>query len=285
MRSLRITVGLFAALLTVSLAVAPAYAKKAPKEKAFFGEFVAEVAGQEISPTHKVIARGKDSPGILTMTVGKAFTVTCEKDKSIGEVEHERSETFTTKIIFSQCTAHVLIDNGHIRENKPAKVGKDFAMEFRANGSAQSGTESEAKIVHGSTVTTKIKGSKCEFRLPNQTLPLKAEKNPEGEFETATYFTTQEEESNLSKYPKGFKEELEIDFEMENRVVYEIPVSEPTTEETGGCELVDSGNSHYNPETKAIEEKGGLEFEIEEIGIKGGSFGFSTEKPEEEAEV
>lgn len=281
MRSLRIMVGLVTALLTVSLAAAPAYAKK-EKEKAFFGEFVAEVAGQEISPEHKFIAKGKDEPDVLTMKVGKAFTVTCEKDKSEGSVEHARSETFTSRIEFKDCTAHVPIDNGQIRENKPAKIEKGFAMEFRANGSGQVGTESEAKIVHGSSIKTKIKGSKCEFRIPNQTLPTRAEKNPEGEFETVTYSPSQTTtESNLTKYPKGFKEELEIDVEMENRVRYEIPVAAPGTEENGPCELVNAENHKYDPETKALVETGSLEFEVEEIQIKGGSFGFSTEKPEE----
>jgi hypothetical protein len=281
MRSLRITVGLVAALMTVSLAAAPAYAKK-EKEKAFYGEFVAEVAGQKISPENPVVAKGKDEPGILTMRVGKAWTVTCEKDKSVGKVDFERSETFTSKFSFRKCMAHVLIDNGQIRENKTAKIENGFAMEFRANGSGQVGQESESKIIHGSSVKTKIKGANCEFRIPNQTLPTKAEKNPEGEFETVTYFPTKETETKLSKYPKGFKETLEIDVEMENRVLYEIPVSEPTAEENGPCELVNPGSKRYNPETKALEETGGLELEVEEIGIKGGSFGFSTEKPVEE---
>ena len=67
MRSLRITTGLVASLLTLALAAAPAYANiEAPK--AFFGEFTASIVGKKISPTEKQKFKGHGE--IDTMVLG-----------------------------------------------------------------------------------------------------------------------------------------------------------------------------------------------------------------------
>jgi hypothetical protein len=270
MRSLRIMVGLAAGVCALALFATPALAK----EKAFFGEFFANIPNSTISAATPAEAKSKE--GTAKLFVGKTeerytFALACEKLKSKAKVTSEHSETFTTELAFKGCKASRTLF-GNIRENNlPVKIEKGLEMEFHSNGAAALGkTEGELQIKKGTSITVKVKGSSCPIIIPAQTVPTKINENREYEF--AEYETDEETESNLKKYPNGIKDELGVEWLL--KLAFDIPASGPGGE--GTCEDLVEGN--YNAETKMIEAKGEFEGELEEIQIKNGNIGFSVEK-------
>jgi hypothetical protein len=265
-------VGLVAGVCALALFATPALAAK---EKAFFGEFFANIPGSTISAATPAVAKSKE--GTANLFVGKTeerytFAFACEKLKSEATVTTERSETYLTTLGFHGCKASRTLF-GNIRENNlPVKFEKGLEMEFHSNGAAALGkTEGELTIKKGTSITVKVKGSSCSIIIPEQTVPTTINENREYEF--AEYETDEETESNLKKYPNGIKDELGIEWLLP-KLIYDIPASGPGGE--GKCEDLVEGN--YNAESKMIEAKGAFEGELEEIQIKNGNIGFSVEK-------
>jgi len=288
MRSLKITVALAAVACVVAALASPALAAK-EHPKAFFGEFFANVpSGGPVTPEHPVTAKTKEGElGALyfgTHEEKGAFAFQCGKLTSQATVSWEHSENFLTELKFGKCTAERRLRENLTERGIKTKFSKGFEMEFHANGSAEVGkSEGTATIVKGSKIELKVKGSTCKIIIPEQTIPLKAEKNPELEFESAEYGTFEESEEKLKIYPNGIKDELEIAWELEKLVFY-VPA-----EEGGACEYTKAPGGKYNPELKVVEIKGYFEGELEEIKVKNGNVGFRTaaeiKKEEEEKEV
>lgn len=269
----RITIGLAAGISALALFATPAFAK----EKAFFGEFFANIPGGTISAGTPAEARSKEGEG--KVFVGKTeerytFEFQCEKLTSKTKVTSEHSETFTTEIGFHKCEASRTLF-GNIRENHlPVKIEKGLEMEFHSNGAATLGKrEGELTIKKGTSIKVRVQKSNCQLILPEQTVPTRINENREYEF--AEYGTDEESESNLKKYPTGIKDELEIEWLLP-KLVFEIPASGPGG--GGSCEDLVSGN--YNAEKGVIEAKGQFEGDLEEIQIRNGNIGFSLEKAE-----
>jgi hypothetical protein len=282
MRTLRITIGVTVAACALAVFAAPSFA--AAKPKAFFGEFTASIFGQEISPAHKAVTKGHGS--VSTLRIGP-LEITCEPAKgeglnAKGEVEHERSPNFTTTVKFSGCFTKVKFGKGGTEERIKVSFGKGLKMEFHANGSGALGNPSgEVAILETVPVQIKVAGRKCHLFVPAQTVPVQAEKNPEKEFEAASYGTETEpvEPHEAKKYPSGFKERLDIEWEMKKIRSY-VPV------EPGKCEYDKGTEGKFEPEggglPNRVEFTNGLfEAELEEIEIKGGELGFDPNPPEE----
>ena len=87
---------------------------------------------------------------------------------------------------------------------------------------------------------------------------------PEREFEAVTYSNETPEPEPVKKYPSGFKQRLEIEWET-TKFKYLIPVNNGS-----GC--VQEGA----PENGDIELRGTFEGYQEELEIKNGEFEFST---------
>lgn len=274
MRSLKITIGLATAACTVAAFATPALAVKEP---VFFGHFTASINGQEIGPGKPAQAKGLGEVGELRIG---PLTMECETNSGFtlngkSTVEAERSSDFTAIVKISGCTTDLNFGKGGNFEHVKVNFGKGLKMQFHANGSAAIGNPAgEVKILETAPVQIKVPGHKCKLFIPAQTVPTQAEKNPEKEFEAAEYGTEKEavETKLLKKYPSGFKERLEVFWELKKIVSY-VPV------EPGRCEYKKGTEGKFEPEGEGLPNRveynnGVFEGELEEVEIKGGELGF-----------
>lgn len=261
MRSTRMVLGFVAAVCTFGVLTAPAFAK-IEKEPVVFGKFIASVPGGTISGATPAKAAGIGEMG--ESKLGPLEFEECEKElKSKAVVTSESSEEFTTEVIFKKCPFKFQKDNSGAEVHKAS-----FKMNitFHSNGSAEIG-EGSAEIATTS-IPIKIQKSFCNgvIEIPSQTIPFRAVKNPEDEFEAASYGTEHEPVSGgkLKKFPSGFQEKLDVEWEFKKIQAEATP--------TANCPL--EGGT-LNPETKKVEWKTGtMEAELEEITISGGNIGF-----------
>ena len=281
MRSLRITIALAAIACVVGALASPAFAAK-EKEKAFFGEFFANVpSGGPITSSTPVAAKTNEGElGALFVGSEKSgpFSISCEKLTSKATVPWERSENFLTEVKFHKCKAIRRLQGG-LEEHVQAKFGKGFEMEFHANGSADVGkSEGETKIIKGTTINIKVKGGVCQVQIPAQTVPTKAAKNPEKEWEAAEYETEEEPTTKLKLYPNGIEDKLDVFWEV--KPTFYVPA-----EAGGACSFSKESGGSYNPELKVAEFKGFFEGELDEISVPKGNIGFETAAEIKEKEV
>lgn len=273
MRSLKIMVVLAAAACMLAIFAAPSFAVS--KEKLFFGEFTASIAGKTISEGEPASTKGHGE--VSEFRLGP-WEIACEKElKSKGKVGFERSESFTTELIFRDCSTKQKVGKGGVEEEKKLKFSKGLDFEFHSNGSANVGkSESEVKILNPTSVSVVAAGDKCKLIIPAQTIPIQAERNPNQEFESAEYGTETEtvEKSQMKKFPSGIRERLNIFMEFK-KIVTEVPVE-------GGsrCTYDKEPEGKYNAEKKTVEFPNGvLEAELEEVEVKGGELGFDPNPP------
>ena len=278
MRRLRITVALAAVACVVGALASPALAK----EKAFFGEFTASVpTGGPITPSTPAIAKSKEG-SLDEFYVGSEnhplYSFECENLRSEGKVFAERSTSFKTEVKFQKCTSSRRDGNGITEHGLKTKIGP-IEMEFHSNGGTVLGKEEagELKITKGTSAAIKIKGSLCQVVIPEQTVPTNGG-NEEKEVEGATYSGERESTTRLKQYPNGFKERLEIDWELKHLIV-EIPVTP-----NGSCQYEKEPGGKYNEETKSVQIPSYFEGELEEIEIKKGELFFETAKEHKEKE-
>jgi hypothetical protein len=273
MRRFRIVLGLAAAVCAFGVLAAPALAKKL-KEPAVFGKFTASIPGNPggISPATPATASGTGSVTEINLAGGALTIKECRKElKSAGKVESESSETFLQKILFSHCYAQIKLEKSKFigRQKVPNFT---LGLEFHSNKSAVLGeaNESEVKVVTPSSISIKVGKFPCTVIVPSQTVPLKAEKKPEKEYEAASYETFKEP-ANIKKFPSGFQEELGIEMEFNKVVSYLVP-NPPGCEAEPGTPVNEEPGSPYKGD--AGYGKGHMELELEEIKIKHGNVGF-----------
>jgi hypothetical protein len=266
MRSLKTMGGLVAALAMTALVASPAYAVKKEKPKVPTGNFIANINGQEISPTHKAIAKSNKEGEIEEFVFGGIHGIECKSISSISEVESEKSPDLKMDLAFNGCTYP--IKAGEFTRREPVKFKHSLHMVLHANGSV--------KIVQIAEDETEVKVPpfKCKIKIPAQEVPLAAEKK-EGEFEAVEYGTEIEtvEGGKLKKYPRGFFERLEVEFTAMKHLKMEFK-PEPGAKSAAKCGDVKGEEGHFNPETGMVEGKWGFVGALEEIEIHGGSIGF-----------
>ncbi len=196
MRHQRKIVGLIAAACACALALAatPALAH----------EFVA-------SRTAKVTGKTET---LQTFKFGP-FKISCEKATAQGAVAAGSSPTFATSIKYAHCTTEGKIGPKQIK--LPTRFLTPLAIEYHANGFVETGSEveevegkavlkggsAELKVYTG--VTEEREKSRCTITWPEQTIPLKAEKKPEGEYSAATYSNEETATEKLRRFPDGFQ--------------------------------------------------------------------------------
>lgn len=196
MRHQRTLVALIATICAFALAATPALAH----------EFTATKAGK-ISGKVESEQKFKFGP----------FKITCEKATAKGAVVAGGSTTFATAIKFGTCTTEGKIGPKVIK--LPTRFLTALAIEYHANGFVESGSEleGEAVLAGGSAelkvytgVTEEHEKSRCNIVWPEQTIPLKAEKKPEGEYSAATFADATRPETNLKKFPDGFQHYVNV---------------------------------------------------------------------------
>jgi hypothetical protein len=282
MRRLRMTIGLAATVTALALVAAPAYAHETPKM--FFGEFFANIPGSTVSPASPAAFTGKGT--FTTLTVGP-YTIKCNKNeaepseygnvvRAKGEVTAERSTEFTTDVKFSKCDAIERLP-GDVEAEVAVKFSKGLQLEFRSNGSAHlQDPESEVKILGKTSAEVKAAGNPCKVIIPEQSIPTNSEKDPNKEYDSAEYATNEEEleGAKAKKFPEGIQDKLNIVFELKLMRSY-VPV-----EPKGKCHYPKEPEGKYNEEAKAVEYTGQFDGEFENLTIKNGNLGFTTEEAE-----
>ncbi len=277
MRRVRIVAGLASVVCALGAFAAPALAKKEVKE-VVFGKFVASIPGGTISSGSPVTAAGHGELTSLDLAKGALSITNCEKPlKSTGKVESESSNTFLQIITFARCFSKVGINHEVVEERKvkPFKL----AMEFHSNHSVVAGESapSEVKIVTPSTVTIPVaKGAACVVVIPAQTIPTKAERKPELEYEAASYETEVETGLNPKKFPGGFQDKLNIEMEFNKIEAWLKPGAHCTY--SGGTEGRYDNEEGTPAYGYVVYTNGTLEAELEEITIKGGNLAFEPAK-------
>jgi hypothetical protein len=259
MRHVKVVMGIAVAVVALALSASPAFAKV--KEKHFFGEFTASITGQTISPEMPAVAKGQ---GSVTAFKIAGTTVECGGLSGLSEVTEERSTSLKMSLSFKKCS-HA-DKSGEVVSHPRVIFKKPLVLKFHANGSARVVTieENEAEL--------KIRPNTCKYHIPEQEIPLGAEKNPEKEYEAAEYATEEEPittKSGLKKFPSGIRERLNVTMAFKHIATNFKP--------TGSmCEYVQGEEDKFNPVTKEVETSSKLEAELEEITLKNGSIGFDT---------
>lgn len=271
MRTFRIALGLAAAACAFGILVSPALAKKThTKPPRVLGKFVANYPNHKaITETSPAMVKGVGSEELIELGEG-AVTIgneKCQKVRSAGEVDAERSDTLYERVTFAKCAGRANVGTAkHVFEK--IKIPKfSIAFEFHSNGFVEGG-EGENTSVHISPTSVSFatrKDSPCTIVIPAQDLPAKAARKPENEFE-ATSYETEQVPAKIKKFPTGFEEQLDITMEF-HKVHTEIHA-------TPGCE----------PEPGFDGKKGIIDAELEELKIRNGNLGFRDKQEVEEEE-
>jgi hypothetical protein len=189
MRHVRLSLGLLAATLALAITAAPALAH----------EFTGSV--------------GKKSKGAgageQEFRFG-VFKILCEGAKAKGTgLTTSPQKTFFTEVKYSHCSTEAHIGGEPFFLKTRFKTPVDY--EYHANGFVETGAEAEegSVAVSGGAVEMKVAGLKCIIDWPAQTVPVKAEAKPEGEFSAAT-FTNVAEPTTSKKFTDGFKHKVSI---------------------------------------------------------------------------
>ncbi len=273
MRHVRITVGIVAAVVCVfGVFAGPAFAKK-EKKAPVFGKFTANLPGGEISPANPATATGTGEIDELELAGGALFINECSKEaRSTGTVVSESSETLLQEVTYKKCIAKVTIGKSGLTSKMKVPTFH-LAMEFHSNHSVVIGEaeEENLKIVRPSSVSVKIGKTTCSVVIPAQTVPVKAEKKPEKEYEAAGYESefSPVKKKQLSKFPSGLQEELYIEWEYKKLESLVKPNSNCTYKGGALDNEPESPNFGY-----VVYKEGVFEGELEEISIKNGNIGF-----------
>jgi hypothetical protein len=192
MRHLRITLGLAATVCAFAVIAAPALAH----------EFTASASGTTKGTTEEV----------QTFKFGP-FKITCLRAVSKGLVAAGSSKTLNDTIKFMKCSTEGKIGTHKIELQ--TRFVTPLVVEYHANGFVETGSETveeegSAKLAGGEVQLKVSAGAKfkCNINWPEQTLPVRAEKNPEGEFSAATY--SNEPGKLGKKFPGGQQTKLLI---------------------------------------------------------------------------
>lgn len=201
MRHVRLSLGVVATVCTFAVAAAPAMAH----------EFLSNAVGK---PTKGVSVGPQEfkfgafkivCPG--PVAVGNGYTGPGATTK--GRIAASPSNTFFTEATYKRCEAEARLNTETFWIK--VKVPK-IDYEYHANGFVENGVESEENVtLSGGTVEMKAhQPLNCIINWEAQTIPVRAKKNPEGEFTEAAFTNEEVANGNLKKFPSGFQKKMSI---------------------------------------------------------------------------
>jgi hypothetical protein len=191
--------GLAVVACSVAVAATPALAH----------EFIASKAGK----THGV----SESTQLLKFG---PFKVKCLKVSAKGAVAAGVSKTYATSILFSKCQTSAKLGGHEIFLG--TKFLTPLAIEYHASGFVESGSELEEEegkaVLKGGTAVMKVNTgqteeftkSECHVYWPEQTIPFKATKEPEGEFSAASFSNEATPHLVNKNFPDGLQHFIKI---------------------------------------------------------------------------
>jgi len=192
MRQLMRPLGLVAVACAFALSATPALAH----------EFIASHPGK---------TRGKAFNGSVQEWTFQNIKVACLAAMTKGAVNSTNSKTLYDEVRYSKCATKARVGSEEIDLHTTFKTPVDF--EYHANGFAELGAESTAEValVTPSAIELKIPSIKCTIEIPPQTIPVKAETKPNGEYNAVGYKTEEFETKQIHRFPSGFQKKVEIE--------------------------------------------------------------------------
>jgi hypothetical protein len=200
MRHVKLGLGFASAVCALAIAAAPALAH----------EFTA-------SKTGKVTGKSTTEQNFKF----GPFKITCEKTKAKGAIAAGSTSTLTTAVKYGECTTEVKF--GTKAAHVPTHFLTPLAIAYHASGFVETGSETEEvegeAVLAGGEAEIKVytgvlpgehEKSRCTILWPEQTIPLRAAKKPEGEYSSATYSNVATPNSSLRKFPDGFQHSISI---------------------------------------------------------------------------
>jgi hypothetical protein len=199
-----------------------------------------------------------------------AFKIKCLKASAKGAVAAGGSSTYATAIYYTKCLTSAFVGGSTKHQIFLAtKWLTPLAIEYHANGFVETGGELEEvegkAVIAGGSAELKVntgrtegfEKSECHISWPEQTIPLKAVKDPEGEYSSATYSNA----AQAHKLTKAFPDELQHYIVISNAfkgIKYTLE-GEPC-EEWGKEEGPEGGGGTYTGSFPQILGLGNLEF-------------------------
>ena len=197
MRQLKRPVGLVVLACVFALSTTPAVAH----------EFIASFPGK---------TRGLAFNGSLQEWKFKDLLVTCKVAVTKGSVNSTNTKVVFDTVRYNKCDTKAHIGNEPIHLKTRFKTPVSF--EYHANGFAELGGEStsEVSLLTPTSIELTIPAIKCLIEIPPQTIPVKAEKKPNGEYTAVGYTTEEFETKKLKKFPSGFQKKVLIENALKN---------------------------------------------------------------------
>jgi hypothetical protein len=163
------------------------------------------------------------------------FTILCEKAHATGIVNKEYFRDFAIQIKFQKCLTKAKFGTFTGGLKTSFNEGHAIGFVYHQGGVAEVGEAPEGTevMIEGGEANFKIRGKICKIDWPAQTVPARAEKDPEEEASAAVYSNEPTANSHLKKFPSGFQTRLKIANEFRG-MTYEFEEGQCTGE--GGFE-------------------------------------------------
>jgi hypothetical protein len=154
--------------------------------------------------------KGKNSEEAVQEFRFGAFKISCTKAVSTGEVTQLSSKTLFDQVRYKGCSTAAKIGSNPIALK--TKFSTPISYEYHSNGFAEFGgeNEGEVKLTSPSSVEIKVQAIKCIIELPVQTVPVKAEKKPNGNYSAVSFETEESENKHKNLFPSGIQRKLLI---------------------------------------------------------------------------
>lgn len=148
------------------------------------------------------------------------FKIKCLKASAKGSVAAGSSPTYATLVKFAKCLTSAKVSAREIFLG--SRFVTPLAIEYHANGFVETGegleeVEGKAVIKAGSAElkvntgrTEEFEKSECHLRWTEQTIPVKAEKKPEGEYSSATFSNVTAPHKVSKAFPEGIEHYIVI---------------------------------------------------------------------------
>jgi hypothetical protein len=149
-----------------------------------------------------------------------AIKVKCMKASAKGSVAAGSSPTYATLVKFTKCLTTAKVGAHEIFLG--TRFVTPLAVEYHANGFVETGAgleevEGKAVITGGSAElkvntgrTEEFEKSECHLYWTEQTIPVKAEKAPEGEYSSATFSNATMPHKVSKAFPEGIEHYIVI---------------------------------------------------------------------------
>ncbi len=207
------------------------------------------------------------SPGTPASTAGRGvgestfkfggIKINCATAKAKGKVSSEEFKEFASEVHYSECFTEIKFGKEEVAQAKTKFPAVTYV--FHANGFVETGTETEEEEgevhISGGEVAVVVSGLKCVVTWPAQTVPTKAIKQPEGEFNAVAFGNEEVANPKVKLFPSGFQKKVVVSTELK-KMEYSV--------EGGACESFEKTEGHSGLQNGTLVEEvksGNLSYE------------------------